>query len=68
MSAAYIQIYLHFGIKPLVSWVRCGSLLYRFLIFAPLLTLMNRASLTKKLQETRSIHDSMNNPKIEFIS
>ena len=24
---------------PLVSWVRCGTLLYRFLIFAPLLTL-----------------------------
>ena len=24
---------------PLVSWVRCGILLYRFLIFAPLLTL-----------------------------
>ena len=24
---------------PLVSWVKCGTLLYRFLIFAPLLTL-----------------------------
>ena len=24
---------------PLVSWVRCGTWLYRFLIFAPLLTL-----------------------------
>ena len=24
---------------PLVSWVRCGNWLYRFLIFAPLLTL-----------------------------
>ena len=24
---------------PLVSWVRCGTGLYRFLIFAPLLTL-----------------------------
>ena len=23
---------------PLVSWVRCGTYLYRFLIFAPLLT------------------------------
>ena len=23
---------------PLVSWVRCGNRLYRFLIFAPLLT------------------------------
>ena len=26
---------------PLVSWVRCGTWLYRFLIFAPLLTFMN---------------------------
>ena len=26
---------------PLVSWVRCGTWLYRFLIFAPLLTLHN---------------------------
>ena len=30
---------------PLVSWVRCGTLLYRFLIFAPLLTLQKMASL-----------------------
>ena len=26
---------------PLVSWSRCGTLLYRFLIFAPLLTLFS---------------------------
>ena len=26
---------------PLVSWVRCGTSLYRFLIFAPLLTLVS---------------------------
>ena len=25
---------------PLISWVRCGTWLYRFLIFAPLLTLV----------------------------
>ena len=25
---------------PLVTWVRCGTLLYRFLIFEPLLTLL----------------------------
>ena len=29
---------------PLVSWFRCGTLLYRFLIFAPLLTLIGRLS------------------------
>ena len=28
---------------PLVSWVRCGTWLYRFLIFAPLLTLTSSA-------------------------
>ena len=29
---------------PLVSWVRCGTWLYRFLIFAPLLTLKSSTS------------------------
>ena len=29
---------------PLVSWVRCGTLLYPFLIFAPLLTLKMKIS------------------------
>ena len=29
---------------PLVSWVRCGTWLYRFLIFAPLLTFQGRGS------------------------
>ena len=28
---------------PLVSWVRCGTLLYRFLIFATLLTFVKTA-------------------------
>ena len=27
---------------PLVSWVRCGTYMYRFLIFAPLLTYLIR--------------------------
>ena len=31
---------------PLVSWVRCGTWLYRFLIFAPLLTLIIRVVLS----------------------
>ena len=30
---------------PLVSWVRCGTWLYRFLIFAPLLTLLRRLAM-----------------------
>ena len=29
-----------FATFPLVSWVRCGTLLCRFLIFTPLLTFM----------------------------
>ena len=33
----------------LVSWVRCGTRLYRFLIFAPLLTLISRAVILFKL-------------------
>ena len=32
-------VYCEFVTFPLVSWVRCGTCLYRFLIFAPLLTL-----------------------------
>ena len=35
---------------PLVSWVRCGTWLYRFLIFAPLLTFINRLCCFQLLQ------------------
>ena len=35
---------------PLVSWVRCGTSLYRFLIFAPLLTL-SRSNLNLLVSE-----------------
>ena len=31
-------VFCEFVTFPLVSWVRCGTWLYRFLIFAPLLT------------------------------
>ena len=33
-------VFCEFVTFPLVSWVRCGTWLYRFLIFAPLLTLI----------------------------
>ena len=33
-------VYCEFVTFPLVSWVRCGTWLYRVLIFAPLLTFM----------------------------
>ena len=44
---------------PLVSWVRCGTSLYRFLIFAPLLTF----SMTKNA----TITYTANKPTASFI-
>ena len=37
---SFVVSYCEFVTFPLVSWVGCGTLLYRFLIFAPLLTLI----------------------------
>ena len=37
---SFVVSYCEFVTFPLVSWVRCGTWLYRFLIFAPLLTLV----------------------------
>ena len=34
--------------SPLISWVRCGPRLYRFLIFALLLTLYSPVKVSKK--------------------
>ena len=39
LFALVCDVYYEFVTFPLVSWVRCGTGLYRFLIFAPLLTL-----------------------------
>ena len=39
LLALVCGVFCEFVTFPLVSWVRCGSWLYRFLIFAPLLTL-----------------------------
>ena len=39
LLALVCGVYCEFVTFPLVSWVRCGTLLYRFLIFAPLLSL-----------------------------
>ena len=41
---------------PLVSWVRCGTWLYRFLIFAPLLTLY--MSFNAIMHKKKQIHGS----------
>ena len=35
---SFVVYNCEFATFPLVSWVRCGTCLYRFLIFAPLLT------------------------------
>ena len=35
---SFVVSYCEFVTFPLVSWLRCGTWLYRFLIFAPLLT------------------------------
>ena len=41
LLALVCGVYCEFVTFPLVSWVRCGTWLYRFLIFAPLLTSNN---------------------------
>ena len=40
LLALVCGVYCEFVTFPLVSWVRCGTWFYRFLIFAPLLTLI----------------------------
>ena len=40
LLALVCGVFCEFVTFPLVSWVRCGTWLYRFLIFAPLLTFM----------------------------
>ena len=41
LLALVCGVFCGFVAFPLVSWVRCGTWLYRFLIFAPLLTFIN---------------------------
>ena len=41
LLALVCGVFCEFVTFPLVSWVRCGTWLYRFLIFATLLTLYN---------------------------
>ena len=42
LLALVCDVYCEFVTFPLISWVRCGTGLYRFLIFAPLLTFILR--------------------------
>ena len=39
---SFVVYYCEFVTFPLVSWVRRDTLLFRFLIFAPLLTLISK--------------------------
>ena len=41
LGSLFVVSNYEFVTFPLVSWVRCGTWLYRFLIFAPLLTLQD---------------------------
>ena len=46
LLALVCGVYCELVTFPLVSWVRCGTLLYRFLIFAPLLTFFRSLQLS----------------------
>ena len=41
LLALVCGVYCEFATFPLISWVRCGTRLYGFLIFAPLLSSIN---------------------------
>ena len=41
---SFVMAYCGFVTFPLISWVRCGTLVYRFLIFALFLTLLAHIS------------------------
>ena len=57
LLALVCGVYCEYVTFPLVSWVRCGTRLYRFLIFAPLLTFITIAhELAKNLQYRKRIY------------
>ena len=64
---SYVVSNCEFNTFPLVPWVRCGTRLYRFLIFAPLVTLnalywyqiVALSSAVVEVQEIFSLHGSL---------
>ena len=52
-----LQMWCEFVTFPLVSWVRCGTWLYRFLIFAPLLTFTVNSRGTRKYNTKPLTHN-----------
>ena len=53
MSKRICGVFCEFVTFPLVSWVRCGTWLYWFLIFAPLLTFI----VLKAITDSMNIND-----------
>ena len=56
---SFVVSYCEFVTFPLVSWVRCVTWLYRFLIFAPLLTSSLPKSSESPLIKTKSNKQEM---------
>ena len=68
LLALVCGVFCEFVTFPLVSWVRCGTWLYRFLIFAPLLTfIMPRNCRTPLFYLLPKIHKK-NNPGRPIVS
>ena len=54
----FVVSYCEFVTFPLVSWIMCGTSLYQFLIFAPLLTLIVQCHITNDVFEEFLSHSS----------
>ena len=53
---------------PLVSWVRCGTWLYRFLIFAPLLTSIGKSLPNSRIKPRMHVRRSIKYEKLHFFA
>ena len=52
LCISFVESNCEFVTFPLISWIRCGTCLYRFLIFVPLLTFIRnvRGAFVKVLE------------------
>ena len=62
----FVVSYCGFVTFPLVSWVRCGTWLYRFLIFAPFLT-FNQGLASPLISSAHCVKDFKNAKKMKII-
>ena len=71
LLALVCGVFCEFVTFPLVSWVRCGTWLYRFLIFAPLLTFKEQTRQYDKdkheTQTTKRIHKRSTAPSVRKL-